>query len=111
MTDKELDELQHPDEWEWDDPQQVVVPPEHRRTVVSVSLRRDQSEIIAEAAERAGEKVSEFIRNAALERAKHRNQLHTVRVDTSEMHSSGAKVLANVKKRRFLPRILAGSLS
>ena len=48
------------------------------RTVVSVGFPRKDFELVAEEAERVGMKVSEFIRNAALNDARHQRQQATI---------------------------------
>jgi hypothetical protein len=95
MSDKELEELQNPDNWDWESAQRVTVPSEHKRSVVSVSLPRDQSRLIAEAAERAGERVSAFIRNAAMERATGKQHKITVRFDPEVISAASPENILN----------------
>lgn len=68
MDDTSAHELEEPEAWETG---QAAKHPgvQGRRAVVSVSFPRDEFEVIDECAERAGEKLSEYIRKAALSRA------------------------------------------
>lgn len=66
--DKDLDEMQDPSSWDFERAERrpgVQSP----RAVVSVAFARDDFERIARAAEELGKRTSEFIREAALERA------------------------------------------
>jgi hypothetical protein len=65
MDDKEREELQNPESWDWERAQ--ARPGRKKpRAVVSVAFKRDDFEIVAAFAERAGMKLSEFIRSAAI---------------------------------------------
>jgi hypothetical protein len=65
VNDKERKELQSPESWAWERAESR--PPRKRpRAVVSVAFNRDDFETVAAFAERAGMKVSEFIRSAAI---------------------------------------------
>jgi hypothetical protein len=71
-TDEELRALEE-DEDQWDRDHGELVepaPPEQRGARVVVRLQRDEFRRLGVAAEQAGERLTEFIRNAALARAK-----------------------------------------
>lgn len=65
MTDAEEKHLQDPKTWDWE---RAEARPGRKkpRAVVSVAFGRDDFETVARYAERAGMKLSEFIRSAAL---------------------------------------------
>ncbi|MBI4287627.1 MAG: hypothetical protein HY671_04250 [Chloroflexi bacterium] len=66
---KKLDrELESSENWDYDHPV-VREPVKASRVVVSVAFQRLDFNRVAQAAERSGKKVSEFIREAALEKA------------------------------------------
>ena len=71
-TDEELRELEEDeDQWDWDHGELVEPsPPEHRGARVVVRLERDEFRRLGVAADQAGERLTEFIRNDALARAK-----------------------------------------
>ena len=64
MSDKELQELQDPSNWE--DESQVLPPVKPRRAVVSVPFNREDFEKVVEHARRERMNTSEFIRQAVL---------------------------------------------
>ena len=66
---EEEKELQNPETWDFD---QAVVRPgtQKARAVVSVAFARDDFELVASAARQSEMKTSEFIRGAALAKAK-----------------------------------------
>lgn len=68
MDDREIQALENSEEWEFE---HATKRPgvKGRRAVVSVAFAREEFEIVDEGAERSGEKLSEFIRKAALGRA------------------------------------------
>jgi hypothetical protein len=68
MTDDELDALERDDAWDWDSAE-THPPVQVRRTNVYVSFSYDEFQRIGSAAERIRERVTDFIRDAALERA------------------------------------------
>jgi hypothetical protein len=72
MDDKKLQALENTEEWDFE---HVSRRPgvKGRRAVVSVAFPRNEFEIVDECAERSGEKLSEFIRRAALSRASNRS--------------------------------------
>ena len=69
--DEELVELQDPGSWDLDDPQ-VRPPVKQPRAVVSVAFSRADYEQVVRRARAAGKTTSEYIREAALERASRR---------------------------------------
>ena len=65
MDDKEREELQNPGSWDWERAQ--ARPGRKKpRAVVSVAFNREDFETVAAFAERAGIKLSQFIRSAAI---------------------------------------------
>ena len=65
MDDKERGELQSPETWNWE--RGEIRPGRKKpRAVVSVAFNRDDFETVAAFAERAGMKLSQFIRSAAI---------------------------------------------
>ena len=69
LSKQELEELQSPDAWEVGG--EVVQPsPKPARAVVSVALPREDFEAVVETAKRLGMKTSEFMRQAAIEKAR-----------------------------------------
>ncbi|MBI2171753.1 MAG: hypothetical protein HYU30_07010 [Chloroflexi bacterium] len=66
---KERDlELEKPDNWDFTQPE-AREPVKASRVVVSVAFRRDDFALVSTYAERSGKKTSEFIREAAVEKA------------------------------------------
>jgi len=65
MDDKEREELQNPESWDW---ARAESRPGRKkpRAVVSVAFNREDFETVAASAERAGVKLSQFIRSAAI---------------------------------------------
>ena len=65
MDDKEREEPQNPESWDWERAQ--ARPGRKKpRAVVSVAFNREDFETVAAFAERAGMKLSQFIRSAAI---------------------------------------------
>ncbi len=73
-----LDELQDSESWDFEHPE-AKTPVRKSRVVVSVAFRGDDFDLVAESAEHFNMKTSEFIRNAALEKATTRAELLSVR--------------------------------
>ena len=69
--DEELDDLQNPENWDWDTAERRPGSAS-ARAIVSVAFARQDFDLVSEAAQRSGMKTSEFIRTAALSRAKRR---------------------------------------
>ncbi|MEX2226634.1 MAG: hypothetical protein WEB52_09315 [Dehalococcoidia bacterium] len=65
MADKDLEELQDPESWEFDE-EDAAVPPRKARAVVSVAFPREDFDRVEEFAEQHGLKVSALIRQAAV---------------------------------------------
>ncbi len=74
MDDKEREELRNPESWDWD---RAESRPGRKkpRAVVSVAFNRDDFETVAAFAERAGMKLSQFIRSAAIGRVQGKMQV------------------------------------
>ena len=68
MSNKVDRELEKSDNWDYERPE-VREPVKAPRVVVSVAFRRNDFKQVSEYAERKGKKISEFIREAALEKA------------------------------------------
>ena len=64
-------ELEKAESWDFEQPE-VREPVKASRVVVSVAFRRYDFVPVSECAERLGKKISEFIREAAIEKAKGR---------------------------------------
>lgn len=71
MTDKFEHELENPDNWDYDHAE-TRKPVRSPRVVVSVAFRHADFVTVLKYAERLGKKTSEFIREAALEKAANR---------------------------------------
>ena len=69
MTSDPTEEVENEDTWDLREPV-AQGPSKQPRAVVSVAFRRDDFKVVADAAEQEGERVSEFIRTAAIHRAK-----------------------------------------
>src|SRR5215217_7345095 len=69
MDEDELKELQDPNTWQdMEDDKRPPVKPS--RVIVSVAFPRSDFDLVSEAADEHGMKMSEFVRNAAIERAR-----------------------------------------
>jgi hypothetical protein len=68
MNDKKVQALENAEEWDLERATKHAAV-KGRRAVVSVAFPREEFELVDECAERSGEKLSEFIRKAALSRA------------------------------------------
>ncbi len=68
MSDEGDRELENTESWDFDDPE-VREPVKPSRVVVSVAFRRQDLDKVSECAERLGKKTSEFIREAAIDKA------------------------------------------
>jgi hypothetical protein len=68
MSDKELAELQSPNSWDFGEAERRPGV-KRARAVVSVAFSREDFDRVATCAEQLGKRTSEFIREAALERA------------------------------------------
>jgi uncharacterized protein (DUF1778 family) len=73
MNDESLKQLQDDDEWDFESAQ-TQQPAPNRRAVVSVSFRPDDFTLVAEAARRNNQLISQFIREAALIRVRETNE-------------------------------------
>ncbi|MBI2919437.1 MAG: hypothetical protein HYY01_15800 [Chloroflexi bacterium] len=61
-------ELEKPESWDFEQPE-IRGPVKASRVVISVAFRRDDFDQVSKYAERVGKRVSEFIREAAIEKA------------------------------------------
>lgn len=100
MSDDRDLELEREESWDYEQPE-IRGPVRVPRVVVSVAFRRDDFEPVARYAERMGKKISEFIREAAIEKA----------VGTGGrilMFSTGSGVIIwGVSERPSITRVLA----
>ena len=87
MDERELRELQDPNAWDLERAERRP-PVKSGRTVVSVAFPRKDFARVAMAAERLGQRISEFIREAALEKASDQTR-HVILAASS---SSGSAV-------------------
>ena len=80
MDEKELQELQDPESWDFDN---AETHPgfEGGRSAVVVPFQRDEFQRVSSAAARAGKKTTDFIREAALQQA---HRLHDTAASTSK---------------------------
>ena len=62
-----VDQLEDPEQWDWEHAE-VHLPVKSPRVVLSVAFPSQHFEIVARCAEQMGKKLSEFVREAALER-------------------------------------------
>ena len=67
MDETKLEELENPENWDWDKAKRKPGKKD-RRTIVSVGFHRDDFEKVAQLAEELGYNVSSFIRAIAIER-------------------------------------------
>ena len=68
-TDEELRQLEDPDQWDWEHAVWVT-PSEKPGAAVLVRFNHEEFELINEGAERLQQKLTEFVREAALDRAR-----------------------------------------
>lgn len=68
MDKKHPRDLENPENWDFEQPE-TRAPVKPSRVVVSVAFQRDDFTMVSEYAERVGKKTSEFIREAAIEKA------------------------------------------
>lgn len=67
-------ELENPDTWDTNK-SEVRQPVKSQRVVFSVSFHRDDFDLVSKYAELCGKKTSEFIREAAIEKASEKGEL------------------------------------
>ncbi|MGD0115090.1 MAG: hypothetical protein ABSC13_03690 [Dehalococcoidia bacterium] len=77
MNDKDDKELKNPKSWDWEQAERRVGR-KKPRAVVSVAFKREDFDSVAHFAERAGMKLSEFIRSAAIGCAEGKNGTESV---------------------------------
>ena len=69
MADDETTRFQNDDEWDFESGE-VQRPPRSRRSIVSVGFKPDEFQLVAEAARKHDQPVSQFIREAAVQRSR-----------------------------------------
>lgn len=69
MTKSDFDSLGNPESWDFDNAE-LRQPERAGRTVVSVSMSRDEFQLVSEYAEQLRMKTSEFLRKTALSRVR-----------------------------------------
>jgi hypothetical protein len=72
MNDDEIAQLQDEDEWDFETAERQRAP-RGRRTIVSVGFKPAEFSVVAAAAEQHDRPLSQFIREAAIERARERD--------------------------------------
>ena len=72
MDGDDIKALESEEEWEEPEEELLAQPRRRPRAVVSVAFPREDFEVVEECAERLGKRLSEFIREAAIARAKPR---------------------------------------
>lgn len=68
MNEPELDELENPDNWDWENAEEVV-PTQEPGAVVARRFSGAEFDRLDKAAERSAMRLTDFIREAALEKA------------------------------------------
>ena len=112
MDKQELSELQDPTNWD-DQSTEVHEPRAQRRAVVSVAFPSDDFRDVSQAARGSNMKLSEFIREAALEKTKQlRRATRPIVLRTSVQGSSrGGMTDASSGRSRFTKTYTVGSMS
>jgi hypothetical protein len=109
VSKEELAELQDPESWE-DEVEPIRPPVKSPRAVVSVAFSRDDFEDVARYARQHGMKTSEFIRQAALERASPEEQRAVVMSVTGGVQTGYAAIASprsKVETKAPEPKVLA----
>jgi hypothetical protein len=81
-------ELENPENWNFDEAERHEAV-RNRRSIVSVAIPSEEFVIIAKAAEREGLKLSQYLREAALEKAKGSNAGRLLTVAALYLGGSG----------------------
>jgi hypothetical protein len=69
-TDAEIRALEEPEQWDWDSTEASEPSPAERRGAdLTLGLSRDEFRLVAQAAKLRGVKLTDFVRQAAVERA------------------------------------------
>jgi len=101
MNDEEIAQLQNDDEWDFESAVRQRSPRSHR-AVVSVGFKTADFTLVAEAARKRDQPLSQFIREAALDRAREREKVtivhETVTIKMSETPKHLDIVLAEAMK-------------
>ena len=91
MSDEEVQNLEDPRAW--DQENAVTVRPKRKvRAVVSVAIPAEAFDQISESAERAGMKLSEFIRDAAMEKTASLSRMESIELSGTSL---GALVVSD----------------
>ncbi len=75
---EEAEKLKSSEEWDYERTDRIL-PRKKARAVVSVAFSREDLELVGEHAERLGQKISAYIRQAAVEKASAHAQVNSVR--------------------------------
>jgi hypothetical protein len=87
MNEEEIRDLENSENWDLDNAEKHAGS-KSARVVVSVAFRRDDFVHVTQGAERAGMRTSEYIREAALEKAKHEEGMARVGSFSGSLGSS-----------------------
>ncbi len=68
MNDKDIENLENPENWDWENAE-TVSGTKNRRTIVSVAFPRSDFKKVAECARQIGMSVSAFVRHSAVDTA------------------------------------------
>lgn len=77
MNNEEMNDLENPENWDFEKAERHP-PVKGPRVIVSVAFPRDAYEQVARSAQQRGMRVSEFIREASLEKAAHSTEHATL---------------------------------
>jgi len=95
MNDEELARLKDEDEWDFEAAERQRAP-RGRRAIVSVGFKPADFALVSEAAERRDRPLSQFIREAAIDRARGHDaegetrQVRTITIQAGSMHLEAA---------------------
>ena len=103
MNDEEIAQLQDEDEWDFESAERQRAP-RGRRAIVSVGFKPADFALVTMAAEKRDQPISQFIREAAVDRARGRDaQVAAVQIRTINVHADYAHLeawLLDVMKSR-----------
>ena len=74
VNEEEIAQLEHEDEWDFESAERIRVP-KGNRAIVSVGFKTPDFTLVAEAARKRDQPISQFIREAALDRAREREHI------------------------------------
>jgi uncharacterized protein (DUF1778 family) len=96
MNDEEIAQLQNDDEWDFESAERQRAPRGHR-AVVSVGFKTADFTLVAEAARKRDQPLSQFIREAAVDRARGRDaQVTAVQIRSINIHADYAHLEARL---------------